>query len=115
MSETLGQKQRRFAKWVPRLIDKAHEIGFEVSLGDAYRDPRVHGDVGVKMGYGAAYSCHKSRLAIDLNLYKNGTYITDDTGHKLLGPWWESIAPDHCWGGRFNDPNHYSFEHEGRK
>ena len=46
MSETLSQKQRRFARMVARLIDQAHELGFEVSLGDAYRDPRVHGQFG---------------------------------------------------------------------
>lgn len=115
MSESLSQKQRRFAKWVPRLIDKAHELGYEATLGDAYRDPRVHGEVGVKIGYGHPKSCHKSRLAIDLNLFKDGKYITDDTGHKELGAWWKAQGPDHAAGIDFGDPNHYSFSHEGRK
>lgn len=111
----LGQKQKRFAKMVPRLIDKAHELGYEVTLGDAYRDPRVFGELGVKVSYSSAYSCHKIRLAIDLNLFKDGAYITNDAGHKVLGPWWESLGDDHCWGGRFADYNHYSFTHEGLK
>ena len=80
--ETLGQKQRRFAELLPRLIDKAHELGFEVSLGDAYRDPRVHGEFGVKEGYGAARSCHKLRLAVDLNLFKNGEYLDGSACHR---------------------------------
>lgn len=112
---TLGQKQRAFAKLLPRLIDKAHELGFEVTLGDAYRDPRVHGKVGEKAAYGAAYSMHKSRCAIDLNLFKNGEYCTKTSDHKPLGEWWEQQHPLACWGGRFNDGNHYSFEHQGRK
>lgn len=113
--ETLSQKQRRFAKWVPRLIDKAYEMGYEVTLGDAYRDPRLFGWVGESKGYGHRNSCHKSRLAIDLNLFKDGVYITDDTGHKELGAWWKSQGPDHASGLDFQDPNHYSISHEGRK
>ena len=115
MSETLGQKQRRFAKMVPRLIDKAHELGYEVTLGDAFRDPRAFGALGVKMSYGAVFSCHKVRLAIDLNLYRDGAYLTSTEDHRKLGEWWESLAPDHCWGGRFEDGNHYSITHEGVK
>ena len=34
---SLREKQSEFARMVPRLIDKAHELGFEVTLGDAYR------------------------------------------------------------------------------
>ena len=32
-----------------------------------------------------------------------------------LGEWWEKQAADARWGGRFNDGNHYSLEHEGVK
>jgi hypothetical protein len=113
--ETLGQKQKRFARMVPRLIDKLHELGYECSLGDAFRDPRVHGQVGEKKGYGHSRSGHKNRLAIDLNLFKDSRYITDDEGHKELGAWWKAQGDDHAWGGDFQDPNHYSIAHEGVK
>ena len=36
--ETLWQKQRRFSRMVASLIYQAHAMGFEVTLGDAYRD-----------------------------------------------------------------------------
>jgi len=100
---------------VPRLIDKAHELGFEVTLGDAFRDPRSHGEMGVKGVYGATYSCHKMKLALDLNLFKDGKYVETSEAHRPLGEWWEGQDPDSCWGGRFNDGNHYSFTHEGSK
>ena len=103
-AETLSQKQRRFARMVARLIDHAHALGFEVTLGDAYRDPRLHGEFGVKQGYGAGRSCHKLRLAIDLNLFKNGKYLADSSAHLQLGEWWES-----------QDGNHYSIAHDGAK
>jgi hypothetical protein len=109
--ETLGQKQRRFSLAVARLILKAYEMGYEVTLGDAYRDPRVHGELGVKKGYGHPSSTHKLRLAIDLNLFKDGVYLTDTAAHQALGEWWESQGGS--WGGRFRDGNHYSFAHGG--
>lgn len=110
---TLGQKQRLFARLVARLLDKAHELGMEVTLGDAYRDPRVHGPVGTKLGYGHPKSGHKQRLAIDLNLFKNGVFQTSTEAHKELGEWWEKQHELARWGGRFQDANHYSFEHDG--
>ncbi len=110
---SLGDKQRAFARLVPRLIDKAHDLGFEVTLGDAYRDPRVHGALGTKLGYGHPKSGHKQRLAIDLNLFKNGVFLETTEAHKELGEWWEKQHPDARWGGRFQDGNHYSLEHLG--
>ena len=111
----LFEKQSLFAFMVPRLIDKAYELGYEVTLGDAYRDPRLHGSVGEKKGYGHAKSCHKMRLAIDLNLFKDGQYLTSTDDHRELGEWWERQHELCRWGGRFNDGNHYSMEHEGNR
>lgn len=107
----LGQKQRVFAKMVALLITKAYELGFEVSLGDAYRDPRVFGTIGERKGYGESKSAHKQRLAIDLNLFRNGVFLTSTEAHEPLGKWWESQGG--TWGGRFNDGNHYSIKHGG--
>ena len=75
MIMTLRQKQSKFAEMAAKLILKAIEMGYEVTLGDAYRDPRLHGELGVKKGYGAANSFHKTRLAIDLNLFKDGFFL----------------------------------------
>lgn len=107
MGKSLRARQTEFASKVPALIAKAFELGYEVTLGDAYRDPRVHGNFGERKAYGEAKSFHKLRLAIDLNLFKDGKFITDETGHKQIGEWWESIGG--TWGGRFHDPNHYSW------
>lgn len=112
MSELLS-KQFKFSRMVADLLIKAYELGYTVTLGDAYRDPRLHGTVGVKMGYGHSKSCHKIRLAIDLNLFKDGKFLQTTEDHRKLGEWWESIGGS--WGGRFNDANHYSLEHEGMK
>lgn len=113
MAETLGQKQRRFTKMVAKLIFFAYANGYELTFGDAYRDPRLHGDMGVKKGYGHSKSNHKIRLAVDFNLFKDGKYLTSSEDHKHLGEYWEGIGG--TWGGRFNDGNHYSLEHNGTK
>lgn len=107
----LRKKQAAFAVLAARLILKAQELGFEVTLGDAYRDPRVFGAQGLRKGYGQATSAHKLRLAIDLNLFRDGQYIDSTAGHAELGAWWE--AQGGMWGGRFDDGNHYSLVHEG--
>lgn len=98
---------------IAQLICKGYELGYEITLGDAYRDPRVFGMMGVQKGYGQASSCHKLRLAIDLNLFKNGKFLETTEDHQELGDWWESIGGS--WGGRFNDANHYSLDHDGHR
>lgn len=113
MSETMGQKQRRFTRMLAELINFAYANGYELTVGDAYRDPRLHGEMGVKRGYGHASSNHKQRLAMDFNLFKDGKFLQNTEDHRPLGEYWESIGGS--WGGRFNDGNHYSIEHNGVK
>lgn len=113
MASELFEKQARFSLMVARLILKAGEQGYQVTLGDAYRDPRVFGPIGERRGYGESRSAHKQRLAIDINLFKSGRWLTSTKDHEPLGLWWESVGG--TWGGRFNDGNHYSLEHGGIK
>lgn len=110
---TLGEKQRRFTKMIGLLIGWAYQNGYELTFGDAYRDPRLHGSVGEKKGYGASSSNHKARLAVDFNLFRDGKFLTATEDHRPLGEYWESLGGS--WGGRFNDGNHYSLEWQGRK
>ena len=94
---------------LPSLIDKAHDLGFEVRGGDLFRDPRVHGEHGESGGYGAAYSNHKLKCAIDLNLFKDGVFMEKTEDHQDLGEWWEDRYAGCVWGGYFSNPdgNHY--------
>ena len=68
---------------------------------------------------GIANSLHTQRLAIDLNLFtKEGSLVTDDTGHRDLGKWWCAQSPDFRWGGNFEklkDFDHYSLTPDGGK
>lgn len=114
MSPTpLLAKQFQFMKMLQRLLIFAHENGYDTTLGDGYRDFRVFGRQGERKGYGEGRSAHKHRLAIDINLFKDGKFLTATEDHRLLGEYWESIGGS--WGGRFQDGNHYSLEHGGIK
>lgn len=101
-NDTLRQKQSRFVRMVGLLIDYAYLQGFELTFGDAYAL------TGHKEN-----SLHGKRLAIDLNLFRNGEYLTTTEAHLPLGELWERLGG--TWGGRFSKPdgNHYSLEHEG--
>ena len=101
---SLLEQQLKFTLMVAKLINFAYENGFELTLGDAARmDNKGH-----KRG-----SFHYKRLAIDLNLFKNGKYLDKTEDHQMLGEWWEQkgITEDLplTWGGRFknSDGNHY--------
>jgi len=110
---TLRQKQSLFARCVALLIQEAERQGYEVTLGEAYRSPEEAARLA-KAGKGIVNSLHGQRLAIDLNLFKDGKYLSSTKAHEPLGNWWEYLHPLCRWGGRFNDGNHYSFEHGGR-
>lgn len=109
---TLRETQSHFAQLIPRLIDKAYELGFAVTLGEAYRSLEEAARLAAE-GKGIANSLHTQRLAIDLNLFRDGKYMSSTAAHHALGEWWESQGG--AWGGRFKDGNHYSWPYGGRK
>ena len=116
---TLRQKQSRFCLLVADLIQYAHAQRYQVTFGEAYRSPEEAQRLFVA-GKGIKTSLHTQRLAMDLNLFKDGRYLTNLESYRPLGDFWESLSrPDAvcCWGGRFTsgDANHFSIEHGGRK
>ena len=110
---TLLEHQFKFSRMVCELLMKVQELGFNATLGDAFRDQRLHGPLGTKLGYGHPKSCHKIRLAIDVNLFRGNVYLTDTKDYETLGIWWESVGG--TWGGRFQDGNHFSLSYNGMK
>ena len=110
---TLGEQQRLFCSLLPKLISYAYGMGYELTLGDGYRDPKVFGAIGVQQGYGHPKSAHKQRLAIDLNLFKDGVFLETSEAHKFLGEYWKSLHVLNRNGSDFGDANHYSQIRDG--
>ncbi|MHA2135400.1 MAG: M15 family metallopeptidase [Candidatus Thorarchaeota archaeon] len=98
---SLREKQSEFARMVADLIIFIYESGYEVTFGDAW----------AKTGH-IPDSFHYKRLAIDLNLFKDGKYLRSTDAHRKFGEYWEIIGG--TWGGRFRrkDGNHYSYGEE---
>lgn len=98
----LGKKQEKFTRMLADLIIFAYDKGYKIRMGDVYAS-RGHMEL----------SLHYIKLAADLNLFKDGKYLTETEDHRELGEYWESKGGS--WGGRFQDGGHYSLEHKGRK
>jgi len=111
----LLRAQMRFATLLPRLLDRALFFGFQVTLGETWR-PNATVELYALAGIGSRASLHPLRLAVDLNLFQAGRWLTATQDHRPLGEWWERLYPDCRWGGRFPKPdgNHYSIAWEGR-
>jgi len=99
---SLRAKQSLFTRMVALLIIKAYDLGYEVTFGDTTRHDSYKKDL-----------LHFIRLAIDLNLFREGKYLRSTDDHRVLGEFWESLGGS--WGGRFGDGNHYSLGHGGKK
>lgn len=114
---SLRDKQSIFVREVASLIIYAGSLGYELTFGECYRSKEeaerlANADKGIKN------SLHTVRLAIDLNLFKGGKFLTSSEAYRILGEYWEKKTVDglqFCWGGRFNDGNHFSIAHAGRK
>ena len=107
----LSEAQRDFTYDISKLVAYAYdELKVELTYGDAYRSPSVHGDQGSRGAakYGEAWSAHKYRLAVDFNLFIDGEYQTTTEAFMELGDYWESLREENVWGGHFDDGNHFS-------
>ena len=112
MSKLL-EAQFHFSRLLPRLLDQAHNLGLEVSMGECWRTPQ-QAEWNAAHGLGSAHSLHCDRLAVDLNLFRNGELLAGtDPDIEALGEYWESQGGS--WGGRFRDWCHFSLAYGGRK
>jgi hypothetical protein len=141
MALTLGQKRELFARLHPRLIDKAHALGFEVRLDELKRgeaqaefnanhcrvcgaNVSMHGPQHTFRPIGTANSLHCDGLAQDLYLRRpDGKMLWATEHYHELGEFWESLSPLAYWGGRTDKPGdrlkhdggHFAITHLGKQ
>jgi hypothetical protein len=106
--------QEQFAQAAALLIQKAKELGYGVTLGEAWRTPE-QAALNASRGIGIADSLHCERLAIDLNLFKDGVYLTAPDAYVELGTWWKAQGTSYRFGGDFQikDYDHFSITPDG--
>lgn len=114
---SIGEQQRLFVRFVAQLVEYAYSQGYELTFGDAYRDPRL-AQLNAQQGRGIVNTLHSQRLAIDFNLFKDGQYLPKSEDYFDLGYFWKGLHPLCCWGGDFKptpDGNHFSMTYGGIK
>ena len=95
---TLGEKQKKFTLMVAKLITWLYAHGYEVTLGDCFRDKRCP--------YSSTKSKHFERLAVDLNLFKGSNYLTEGKDYEEAHAIWTDLGGDE---GFEKDMNHFQF------
>lgn len=112
----LIDQQQLFMRLLPKLIDAAHELGFEVTAGELYRTPE-QAALNAAKGSGIKNSLHTKRLAVDLNLFRRQMLLTDSADYAALGKVWKTLHPLCRHGGDFSKPDggHFSLERDGVK
>jgi hypothetical protein len=113
VSELLDQ-QILFPPLVARLIDWAYSVGYTLTFGEAWRSPQ-EAAINAQTGAGITNSLHTQRLAIDINLFKDGVLLESVEDYRPLGEFWLTLHPLARWGGNFAKPDadHFSLTFDG--
>ncbi len=103
----LLDKQFKLFSMLCRLGIYAESLGYKAKFGAAL----VHDDDTVH----SQNSLHRSSLAVDVLLFKDGDYLESTDDYLPLGLYWEEMGGS--WGGRFTrkDGNHFSCSHWGHR
>lgn len=113
----LFEKQKLFPSLLASFICELEARGYGITFGEMWRPPETAA-LYAKEGKGITHSLHTLRLAIDLNLFRDGKYLTRTEEYLEAGELWEGYSTTRytcCWGGRFRDGNHFSIEHAGTR
>jgi hypothetical protein len=100
---TLLEKQHIFSINVAKLIIQSKEtFGIDISMGEAWRTIEQQ-QIYFKSGKSKTLnSRHLKRLAIDLNIFKDGKWLTDKEDYKPLALIWKNLHPlndcGYFWG-----------------
>ena len=101
----INKKQFRFTQAYPLLMLYAQFHGYQLTDGDAYRDDRCK--------YGHDNSTHRSRLARDFNIFKDGIYLRGEEAKKAFN-FLHDFADMLGMSKRIkSDLRHFSFKHNG--
>lgn len=114
---SLRQLQSLHVRCVGKLIEFATVGGYELTWSETYRTPE-QAILNAHNGSGIVHSLHLLRLAVDLNLFRDGVLLETVEDYSPLGGFWKALDPLCCWGGDFvtrPDADHFSITWQGVK
>lgn len=102
---SLRSKQHIFLLNTAKLIFWLNENGYETTAGELYRTQEQQ-DIYYKNRLSKVkFSKHQERLAIDLNIFKNGKLLTDKPQYLPIHMYWISLhnanTSGYLWGWDF--------------
>jgi hypothetical protein len=111
--------QKLFSVHLAILIQKAISLGYEVTMAECLRSLDT-AELYAKEGKGISNSLHCERLAVDINLFKDGQFLQTKEGYREMGEFWKSLSSidaPHFWGGDFQRPDsdHFSISPDNGK
>ena len=109
---TLLEQQMIFARNIGLLLQFISKSPYKCTLGEVYRTPK-QAALNAQEGSGIVNSLHCERLAIDINLFKDGKYLKDSKDYATIGAYWKSLHILNSWGGDFHtrpDGNHFQMQ-----
>lgn len=107
----LLQLQIQFSVNLAKLILYAHDLGYQITMGECYRtkeQQKIYFDNGASK---TMNSYHLIRLACDINLFKDSNNLTTCNDYKVLGLYWEQLHENNVWLGRTGfDADHFEMK-----
>lgn len=104
----LSELQQLFARDTVLLFQNIFEKGYTFTYGESMRSVE-QAAIYAKEGKGIKDSLHCKRLAIDINLFKDGKYLDDAKHYEQFSIYWENLSPCNRSGYNFKkvDANHF--------
>ena len=117
---TLSEKRCEFSRLISQLVIAINAMpGYRACFGEVLRTLQQAAAYASE-GIGIKNSDHVLGLAADLQIFKDGVFLTKSEDYEFAGSLWKSYSHDDiecCWGGDFQRPDgdHFSLEHNGVK
>ena len=93
------ERQQTFTLNVAKLILYINVKGYKCTFGETLRTKEM-AQIYAKTGKGIVDSNHLYKLAVDLNLFKNGVYLSDAKEYKQFADYWLTL-------NTFNESGYY--------
>ena len=104
-------RQQTFTTNVAKLILYINSKGYACTFGETLRTKEM-AQIYARTGKGIVDSNHLYKLAVDLNLFKNGVYLSDAKEYRQFANYWLTLNPFNESGYFWKsvDANHFEMD-----